>query len=153
MCFVGFSIQIELAAVVGSVALFTHCQAIQLSAMMDFVVLNQSMQARIKNCFLARTRQNNLFLHSSHACMRAWVHRSGVVSVACRVVQAYLKHCCSLCEAAVKTKVCSKVRCKSPPTNLHSIIQGVRKPVYFFALMLRGPITSTVELIVQFTPS
>ena len=40
MCFVGFSIQIELAAVAGSVALFTHCQAVQLSAMTDFVVLN-----------------------------------------------------------------------------------------------------------------
>ena len=42
MCFVGFSIQIELAAVAGSVALLTHCQAVQLSAMTDFVVLAKS---------------------------------------------------------------------------------------------------------------
>ena len=50
--FVGFSIQIELAAVAGSVALFTHCQAVQLSAMTDFVVLNRRTKARIKNCKL-----------------------------------------------------------------------------------------------------
>ena len=50
MCFVGFSIQIELAAVAESVALFTHCQAVQLSAMTDFVVLNRRTKARIKNC-------------------------------------------------------------------------------------------------------
>ena len=50
MCFVGFSIQIELAAVAGSVALFTHCQAVQRSAMTDFVVLNRRTKARIKNC-------------------------------------------------------------------------------------------------------
>ena len=31
MCFVGFSIQIEWAAVAESVALFTHCRAIQRS--------------------------------------------------------------------------------------------------------------------------
>ena len=31
MCFVGFSIQIERAAVAESVAFFTHCRAIQLS--------------------------------------------------------------------------------------------------------------------------
>ena len=31
MCFVGFSIQIEGAAVAESVALFTHCRAVQLS--------------------------------------------------------------------------------------------------------------------------
>ena len=48
--FVGFSIQIEPAAVAGSVALFTHCQAVQLSAMTDFVVLNRRTKARIKNC-------------------------------------------------------------------------------------------------------
>ena len=45
-CFVGFTIQIELAAVARSVAVFTHCQAVQLLAMMDFVVLNRRMQAR-----------------------------------------------------------------------------------------------------------
>ena len=50
MCFFGLSIQIELAAVTGSVALFTHCQAVQLSAMMDFVVLNRRTKAKIKNC-------------------------------------------------------------------------------------------------------
>ena len=50
MYFVGFSIQIELAAVAGSVALFTHCQAVQLSAMTDFVVLNRRTKAKIKNC-------------------------------------------------------------------------------------------------------
>ena len=62
MCFVGFSIQIELAAVAGSVALFTHCQAAQLSAITDFVVLNRRKKARIKNCkFLARTKQSNFF--------------------------------------------------------------------------------------------
>ena len=37
MCFVGFSIQIELAGVAGSVALFTHSQVVQLSVMTDFV--------------------------------------------------------------------------------------------------------------------
>ena len=71
MCFVGFSFQIELVAVAGSVALFTHCQAVQLSAMTDFVVLNRRTKARIKNCkFLARrTKQNNFFfLLSSHTC-------------------------------------------------------------------------------------
>ena len=36
----------SLAAVAGSVALFTDCQAVQLSAMMDFVVLNRRMKAR-----------------------------------------------------------------------------------------------------------
>ena len=36
MCFVGFSIQIELDAVAGSVALFTHFQAVQLSATTNF---------------------------------------------------------------------------------------------------------------------
>ena len=47
----------SLAAVAGSVVLFTHYQAVQLSAMMDFVVLNRRTQARIKNCkFLARTK-------------------------------------------------------------------------------------------------
>ena len=50
MCFVGFSVQIDLAAVAGSVALFTHCQAVQLSAMTDFVVLNRRTKTRIKNC-------------------------------------------------------------------------------------------------------
>ena len=50
MWFVGISIQIELAAVAGSIMLFTHCQAVQLSAMMDFVVLNRRTKARIKNC-------------------------------------------------------------------------------------------------------
>ena len=40
----------ELAAVAGSVALFTHCQAVQLSAMTDFVVLTRRTKARIKNC-------------------------------------------------------------------------------------------------------
>ena len=48
MCFVGFSIQIELAAVARCVALFTHCQVVQLSAMTDFVVLNRRTKARIK---------------------------------------------------------------------------------------------------------
>ena len=38
------------AAVAGSVALFTHCQAVQLLAMTDFVVLNRRTKARIKNC-------------------------------------------------------------------------------------------------------
>ena len=50
MRFVGFSIQIELAVVAGSVALFTHCQAVQVSAMTDFVVLNRRTKARIKKC-------------------------------------------------------------------------------------------------------
>ena len=46
----------------GSVALFTDWQAVQLSAMTDFVVLNRTMQARIKNKgFLAQTKQNNFF--------------------------------------------------------------------------------------------
>ena len=59
MCYVGFSIQIELAAVAGSVALFTHCQ---LSAMADFVVLNRrGMQEERTVSFLARTKQNNFF--------------------------------------------------------------------------------------------
>ena len=50
MCFVGFSIEIELADVARSVAfIFTHCQAVQLSAMTDFVVLNRRTKARIKN--------------------------------------------------------------------------------------------------------
>ena len=72
MCFVGFSIQIELAAVAGSVALLTHCQAVQLSATTDFVVLNRRMKARIKNCkFLARTKQNNFFFFTQLTCMYA----------------------------------------------------------------------------------
>ena len=41
--------KLSLAAVAGFVALFTHCQAIQLSAMMNFVILNQRTQPRIKN--------------------------------------------------------------------------------------------------------
>ena len=41
-------------------------------------------------------------------CMYVWIPRSGVDIVACHVVQAYLKHCCSLCQAVVETKVCSK---------------------------------------------
>ena len=77
MCFVGFSIQIDLAAVAGSVALLTHCQALQLSAMMDFVVLNQRTKARIKNCkFFGPNEAKYLFLRSSHACTREFLGRA-----------------------------------------------------------------------------
>ena len=62
--------------------------------------------------------------------------RLGVDNVACHVVQAYLKHCCSLCEAVGETKVCSKVRCLAPPADLHSAVRGVRKPLFSFVLML-----------------
>ena len=40
----------SLAAVAGSVALFTHCQVVQLSAITNFVILNRGMQVRTKNC-------------------------------------------------------------------------------------------------------
>ena len=62
----------SLAAVAGSVALFTHCQVVQLSAMTDFVVLNQRIQAKIKNRkFLLTDEAKITFLHSSLACMYA----------------------------------------------------------------------------------
>ena len=71
MCFVGFSIQIELAAVPGSVALFTHCQAVQLSAMTDFVVLNRRTKARIKNCkFFGPNEAKYLFFYAAHMHVR-----------------------------------------------------------------------------------
>ena len=78
MCSVGFSIQIELAAVAGSVALFNHCQAVQLSAMTDFVALNRRTKARLKTCeVLARTKQNNFFFAAHmHADAREFVGRA-----------------------------------------------------------------------------
>ena len=67
MCFVGFSIQIELAAVAGFVALFTHCQAVQLSAMTDFAVLNRRTKARIKNCKFFWPEQSKVtFFYAAH---------------------------------------------------------------------------------------
>ena len=56
-----------------------------------------------------------------------------------RVVQAYLKHCCSLCEAVVEMKVCSKVHCIAPPTNLHALIEccmGITQAAFFSFVML-----------------
>ena len=47
MCFVGLSIQMVLAAVAESVSLFTHCQAIQLSAMTNLVILYGSQYFHI----------------------------------------------------------------------------------------------------------
>ena len=63
----------SLAAVAGSVALFTHCQVVQLSAMTDFVVLNQRIQAKIKNrkFLLTDKAKITFFFHSSLACMYA----------------------------------------------------------------------------------
>ena len=47
LCFVGFSIQIEWAAVTESVALFTYCRAVHLS---EHCQPSRRMHARIKNC-------------------------------------------------------------------------------------------------------
>ena len=123
------------SSLAGSVALFTHCQADQLSVMTDFVILNRRTQARIKNCTFFGSNEA-FFIQLT--CKYAWVPRLGVDNVACRVVQTYLKRCCSLCEALVETKVCSKVRCIAPPTNLHSTVGGVHKPLFFFILMFRA---------------
>ena len=79
--------------------------------------------------------------------MYAWIPRSGVDIVACRVVQAYLKRCCSLCEAVVETKVCSKVCCLAPPTDLHSAVRGVRKPLFSFVLMLSAWIPCPIAML------
>ena len=84
-----------------------------LSAMTDFVVLNRRTKARMKNCkFFGPNKAKKKTFYAAHMPgMYAWIPRSGVDNVACRVVQAYLKRWCSLCEAVVETKVCSKVRC------------------------------------------
>ena len=49
MCLLASQFKSSLAAVAESVALFTHCQTVQLSATMNFVILNQRVQAGIKN--------------------------------------------------------------------------------------------------------
>ena len=98
MCFVGISIQIERAAVAESVALFTHCRAVQLS---EHCRPSRRMHARIKNCkFFDLNKSKSLFLVISNACMYEYLARSGIKSVACRL--SILKHCCSLCEASLQ---------------------------------------------------
>ena len=95
MCFVGFSIQIDRAAVAESVALFTHCRAIQLS---ECCQPNRT-HARIKNCkFLARTSQNHFFSQLTRIMYGCeYIARLGVTNLASS--PSILKHCCSLCEA------------------------------------------------------
>ena len=108
------------SAVARSVVLFSHCQGVQLSVMMNFVILNRRMQARIKKCKffgLNETIFFFFFLRSSHACTRESLGRALTML---HVAQAYLKLYCSLCcKAVVETKVYSKVCCIAPPTNLH----------------------------------
>ena len=84
MCFVGFSIQIERAAVAESVALFTHCRAVQLS---EHCQPSQRTHARIKNCKFFGPNESNQFLVNSHACMCEYLAKSGVKQCL-RVVQA-----------------------------------------------------------------
>ena len=87
--------KLSLPAVAGFVALSTHCQAIQFSAMMNFVILNRRTQPRIKN-------KAKSFFCSSRACACEFLDQA--LTMLC-LLQAYLKHCCSLCEALVETKV------------------------------------------------
>ena len=73
----------------GTVALFTHCQAVQLSAMTNFVILNRRTQARIKNCkFFGPNEAIITFLRSSPACMREFLGCRALTML--RVVQAFL---------------------------------------------------------------
>ena len=67
----------SLAAVAGSVALFTHCQVIQLSAMTDFVVLNRRIQAKIKNRKFLLTDEAKITFYTAHlhACMHEFLGR------------------------------------------------------------------------------
>ena len=60
-----------------SVALFTHYQAVQLSAMTDFVVLNRRTQARIKNCKFFWPERNFFFMQlTCRYCMREFLGRA-----------------------------------------------------------------------------
>ena len=63
MCFVGFSIQIEGAAVAESVALFTHYQAAQLS---EFCQPGRGTHTRIKNCKLFDPNESKSLFYSAH---------------------------------------------------------------------------------------
>ena len=134
MCCVGYSIQIELT--VAAVAeLFTHCQAVQ--AMTNFDNLNQSTQARIKNCKLFGKIS---FVCSSHACTREFL---GWALTMLRVVQAYLKHCPSLCEAVVKTKLWSKSLLYSATNkfayaSIERCTRSTQAVFVFFALLLHA---------------
>ena len=63
ICFVGFSIQIERAAVAEFVVLFTHCQAAQLS---EHCQPSQRMHTRIKNCILFGPNKSKSLFHLAH---------------------------------------------------------------------------------------
>ena len=117
----------------GSVALFTYCQAVQLSAMTNFVILNWRTQEKIKNCkFFGPKRQNNF--STQLTCMYVWVPspRSGVHNVACSssIFEALL--------LSVRGCSRSKMRCIALPTNLHmprlSVVRGLRKPLFFLCV-------------------
>ena len=63
------TVKSSLAAVAGSVALFY--------SLPDFVVLNQRVKARIKNCkFFGLNEAKELFLRSSNACLREFPGRA-----------------------------------------------------------------------------
>ena len=57
-------IKSRLATVAESVSLFTHYQAIQLSVMMNFVILSRRMQARKMN--LTFLWQNHFQVYTAH---------------------------------------------------------------------------------------
>ena len=104
MCFVGFSVQIEFSCLAVSVALVTHCQAVQVSAMTNFVILNQRTQARAENCtFFGLNEAKYLFLHSSHACTHDFLALGWALTML-KVAQAHLKCCCFLHMAVVVRK-------------------------------------------------
>ena len=66
MFFVGFSIQIEWAAVIKSVAKFTHCWAVQLSE------LDSLVEECTQGWFFSPNELKS-FYYSAHVCMYAWV--------------------------------------------------------------------------------
>ena len=65
----------------GSVALFTHCQAHQLSAMLNFVILVKECKHEYRTEFLGLKRGQNLCI--SHACTHKYLARLGINNVAC----------------------------------------------------------------------
>ena len=114
-----------------------YYQAVQLSAMTNFDNLNQSTQARIKNCKLFGKIS---FVCSSHACTREFL---GWALTMLRVVQAYLKHCPSLCEAVVKTKLWSKSLLYSATNkfayaSIERCTRSTQAVFVFFALLLHA---------------
>ena len=84
MCFVGFLIQIERAAVAESVALFTHCQAVQLS---ERCQPSQRMHTRIKNCKFFGPNESKSVFSQLTCSMREYLAKSGVKQCL-RVVRA-----------------------------------------------------------------